>query len=105
MPDFVAELDENGNGIEVLAYALPASDPFEVDALLQSHNASFSAEVLRQWRPGEFSKAMEGVGIVAGSSFTVPLFAVIGRNGEVIIQWQGGFDRAWLRKALLLAAS
>ncbi len=103
-PGFLKSVAENAGGLQVLAFATDEADPAEVGAFLEQQGAPFSAEVLQSWQRGEFTAAMASLGIAAGSSWTKPLIGVLGADGRVLGQWQGGFDPRGLEQALRAAA-
>jgi hypothetical protein len=76
---------------------------YSVD-FLRRHQAGFPPMVVRDWAPGELSRAMKPLGIAVGKSWTRPLVAVFDRKGSVIFQSQGETDLRPLRSALAKAA-
>ena len=85
----------NTDGVEYGDYAVE---------FLKRHRAGFPPMVVRDWAPGELSRAMKPLGIAVGKTWTRPLVAVFDRKGSVIFQSQGETDLRPLRTALAKVA-
>ncbi len=61
----------------------------DATAFVSGHKLSFDWYWIQPWAPGALSASMEPTGIEIGSTFLLPLVAVIDSRGKVVGQWQG----------------
>jgi len=99
-PLFVELADSLSGDTTVIAYSTLEADAARLPDFLSMYGASFGASPVQEWAPGEFTEAMQEVGIRAGAQFALPLVAVVGEGGAVLGQWQGVTDLAAVRQAL-----
>ncbi|MGH7674039.1 MAG: TlpA family protein disulfide reductase [Gemmatimonadales bacterium] len=103
-PEFASLAREYGpRGIEFLVFATDQDrpeNPQRIPRYLAAHGAPFRAVHIRPWAPGDFSRAMEPLGIRIGAGWTRLLVAIRDRNGRVLAQGQGVTDLSGLRAAL-----
>lgn len=98
-PDFVAMMRRHP-GVEVIAFATDEESADDVPGFLQSNGAPFPPSYIRNWPPGELTRAMAPFGIQVGTPWTRPLVAVRDANGRVIAQGQGVTNIAAIEQAL-----
>lgn len=101
-PDFVAlAKDYQRRGIDFLVFSTDeANNAHRVPNFLSKHGASFAPVFVRPWASGSLARALSPLGIRVGSTWTMPLVAVLDRNNRVITQGQGVTDLSGVRAAL-----
>lgn len=72
--------------VPVLAFSTVGGE--DLSAFLGQQASSFPTQVVQAWESGEFTAAMQPIGIQMGFEFTMPVVAVLD-NGHVVAQWQG----------------
>jgi hypothetical protein len=76
------------------------ADIERIPEFLAEYDAPFAPVYIERWAPGEFTRAMAGVGIQAGKVWTRPLVAIRDGNGSIVAQAQGVTDLSPLSAAL-----
>ncbi|HEY2856361.1 MAG TPA: hypothetical protein VGJ18_26200 [Gemmatimonadaceae bacterium] len=89
--DFVA-LAKRHPEVDFIAFATDEDLAGEVPGFLRQHGASFTPTYIREWQPGELTRAFAPLGIRIGRDWTRPLIAVRDADGRVVVQGEGVGD-------------
>jgi thiol-disulfide isomerase/thioredoxin len=88
-------------GVDFLVYSTDAeANVGRIPAFLDRHRAPFTPIHIDRWAPGDFTRAMAGVGIKAGKVWVRPLVAVRDQTGRIVAQGQGVTDLSPVAAAL-----
>ena len=101
-PEFVALAGQyRARGVDFVVLSTDDEDEHgAVPGFLTARKAPFEPVAIKDWQPGELTRAMAPVGIEIRSTWTRPLVAVRDRNGRVVRQSEAEVDLSGLRTAL-----
>jgi thiol-disulfide isomerase/thioredoxin len=80
--------EQLGRKARVLVFAIDHTKE-ALDKYLAENRLSFDVTWIQPWERGELTKAMEPTGVRIGSSFGLPLLAVLDAKGKSLGQWEG----------------
>jgi len=78
-----------GRGVSILAFSTD-HNPDDLQGYLDANRSRLLGPHIKRWSPGELSAAMVRAQIEIGSTFGLPLIAVLDRNGRRLGQHSGG---------------
>ncbi len=70
---------------------------------LSTKSFAFSTTHIMRWQPGQLTEALAKVGIRIGTSFTLPLLALVDTDAHEVHQWEGATAQTLAEMEALLS--